>query len=277
MLTPADLSGGAEAFLAAQSFAVLTARNSAGELWTSPLTGAPGFMRGDADGLTVAAIPRLGDPLRDLPTDQPVGLIAVDFAARRRLRINGLLTAVTAAIEIRAEQAYGNCPQYIQRRNPNTTALATEPAEVARHSAGLTTAERGLITAADTFFLGTTHPTRGSDASSRKGGRLDSCGWIPTPDCRGRIFRVTTCSTVSGISPSMTRRRCCSSTSQLGTPCTSPVPPVCSGLIWARRATKLGGVSPLLSPRSWRDRSHRSRVAGTESHTAAGWHKRGHK
>jgi predicted pyridoxine 5'-phosphate oxidase superfamily flavin-nucleotide-binding protein len=190
MLKPADLSGGAAKFLAAQNFAVLTARDGNRELWTSPLAGRPGFLRGDGDVLRIAAVPRRGDPLHDMPVGQPVGLIAVDFAARRRLRINGLLIeADQDGLVIRADQAYGNCPQYIHQRHPDDGALAATPSAGAHRATTLSLADREFISAADTFFFGTTHPSRGSDAS-HKGGpagfvRVDSETHLSWPDLPG--------------------------------------------------------------------------------------------
>ncbi|HVV24838.1 MAG TPA: pyridoxamine 5'-phosphate oxidase family protein, partial [Pseudonocardiaceae bacterium] len=88
------------------------------------------------------------------------GLLSMDLAIRRRLRVNGTLTAVGPhGLTIEADQAYGNCPSYIQQR-------VVEPAveQAATVDAG------ALIRGADTFFLGTIHPTRGAD-TSHKGGR----------------------------------------------------------------------------------------------------------
>ena len=118
MLDPAELRGGIVAFLADRTFAAITARDADGRLWTSPLTGPAGFLEAVAP-TTLAIHARLpeGDPLRGLPAGQQVGLVVVEFALRRRVRVNGILSAAgddTLAIEV--EQAYGNCPQYIHQR-----------------------------------------------------------------------------------------------------------------------------------------------------------------
>jgi predicted pyridoxine 5'-phosphate oxidase superfamily flavin-nucleotide-binding protein len=171
MLDPAELRGGIAAFLADRTFAAITARDTDGRLWTSPLSGPPGFL--EAAGPTTLAIHvRLpeGDPLHELPAGQQAGLVVVELAARRRVRVNGTLTAVDGdTLVIEVEQAYGNCPQYIHQR-----VLAQDgpgqgdPGDV-RRDAVLSPADAGLIRAADTFFLGTTNPERGSDTSHRGG------------------------------------------------------------------------------------------------------------
>ena len=169
MLAPSELRGGFARFLSDRTFAALTAHDADGRLWISPLAGPRGFL--DATGpttLTVHTGPAAGDPLHDLPTGQPVGMVVVDFATRRRVRVNGRLTAAaTHSLSIEVEQAYGNCPQYIQQRVLHPTQnTGTGPA---RRSAGLVDADRELISRADTFFIGTTHPHRGADASHRGG------------------------------------------------------------------------------------------------------------
>ena len=188
MLAPADLRGGVGRQLADRTFAVLTARDRDGRLWSSPLTGPPGFLDpAGATTLTVHATPVAGDPLHDLGAGQPVGLVVVEFATRRRVRINGVLTAIGAdLLQIAAEQAYGNCPQFIQQRvlRPGPTPGG---GAVERRS-GLTSGDERLVRAADTFFIGTHHPTRGTDASHRGGPagfvRVDS-GQLWWPDYAG--------------------------------------------------------------------------------------------
>ena len=116
----------------------------------------------------MTAAPREGDPLWHLPAGQPVGLIAIEFATRRRLRVNGtLLKAGPDGLEIEVDQAYGNCPKYIQQRTVVPAATVSAPGSVRRDR--LSAEDGTLIARADTFFLGTVHPNRGADASHRGG------------------------------------------------------------------------------------------------------------
>jgi uncharacterized protein len=186
MLDPAELRGGVVAFLADRTFAVITARDADGRLWSSPLTGPAGFLEA-VSPTTLAIHARLpeGDPLHRLPAGQQAGLVVVEFATRRRVRLNGALSGAdggTLAIEV--EQAYGNCPQYIhQRVLAQADSGHRDPGDV-RRGAVLSPADTELIRAADTFFLGTTNPERGSDTSHRGGApgfvRADGDGlWWP--------------------------------------------------------------------------------------------------
>jgi uncharacterized protein len=172
MLEPAELRGGLAAFLADRTFAVLAARDPAGRLWVSPLIGPPGFLTVTSPTTlqVMAVIPAAG-PLHGLPSGQQVGMIAVEFASRRRVRLNGTLTETgQGRLVVEVDQAFGNCPQYIQQRilAPDDASQETGPG-TARHGTAFGAADVELIRGADTFFLGTAHPERGTDASHRGG------------------------------------------------------------------------------------------------------------
>jgi predicted pyridoxine 5'-phosphate oxidase superfamily flavin-nucleotide-binding protein len=173
MLAPVELDGGIAAFLADRTFAAITARDGDRRLWISPLTGSPGFLRvvSPTTVEVTAAIPP-GDPLHGLGSGQPVGVVVVDFLARRRARINGTLAdASDRQLVVEVEQAYGNCPQYIQQRLLVAEPLMAAPAGGVRRGRVLSADDVALIRGADTFFLGTTHPERGNDASHRGGAK----------------------------------------------------------------------------------------------------------
>jgi predicted pyridoxine 5'-phosphate oxidase superfamily flavin-nucleotide-binding protein len=169
MVAGGELRGGASAFFAKATFAALSARDGAGRLWVSPLFGDPGFLHvASPTRLLVAATPPATDPLRGLLPAQPVGLVVMDFPTRRRLRINGMLSAADSdELVIEVDQAYGNCPQYIQPRQVRGPSADTR-LNVFRGNE-LRPQDVDLVRAADTFFLGTTHPESGNDASHRGG------------------------------------------------------------------------------------------------------------
>jgi hypothetical protein len=168
MLARPDLRGGLGRFLSGRTYAAISARDGSGRLWVSPLTGRPGFLEATgADTLTVHAVPRAGDPLHGLPAGQQVGLLAIEYAARRRARLNGrLVTAGPDRLEIEVAEAYGNCPQYIPSRPLPALAM---PEPDLRTRSELSAADLAMVGSLDTFVLGTTHPERGNDASHRGG------------------------------------------------------------------------------------------------------------
>jgi hypothetical protein len=191
MLEAGELSAGIAGFLAQRSFLVITGRDRCGVLWTSPLLGSPGFLevRSETELAVHAVIPP-GDPLHELAAGQKLGLTTVEFATRRRVRINGTLTATAGdRLTIEVEQAYGNCPQYIQQRLLEPSQDSGRDRAGARLATALADDDIRLIRSADTFFLGTVNPERGADASHRGGPagfvRLDGAGRLWWPDYRG--------------------------------------------------------------------------------------------
>jgi predicted pyridoxine 5'-phosphate oxidase superfamily flavin-nucleotide-binding protein len=168
MLAVPDLSGGISSFLADRDFAVITARDDDRRLWISPLLAPAGFLEAADRTLRVHASPSCGDPLHDLAPGQHVGMLAIEFATRRRVRVNGSLTRTGAdGLELSVDQAFGNCPKYVQLRHLER--IERRAAGQVERSDRLSAEHIALIRCADTFFLGTVHPTRGADASHRGG------------------------------------------------------------------------------------------------------------
>lgn len=157
--------------LTTAQLAVLTARDTAGRLWISPLFGEPGFLAAETPTrLRIDSHFADVDPLAGAPPDQPVGLLVINFATRRRFRINGLMTQRdSVGVTIDVDQAYGNCPKYIH--TPTTPLSDGSAFDRALIFSGTTlrAQDRELIERSDTFFFGTTHPGSGSDASHRGG------------------------------------------------------------------------------------------------------------
>jgi predicted pyridoxine 5'-phosphate oxidase superfamily flavin-nucleotide-binding protein len=161
----------AKAFLEQRRFVVLATADAEGRPWASILTGSPGFATvPDPVEVRIDAAPLPGDPLADnLPTSAFAGLLAIDLATRRRMRVNGRLEHTAGRpITIRVDQVYSNCPKYIQRRAVEQGMPREEP-RLARRAASLTEAQRDWIRRADTFFIATLHPEHGADASHRGG------------------------------------------------------------------------------------------------------------
>jgi len=162
---------GASAFLEQRRFVVLGTADPKGRPWASILTGSPGFASAPHPlEVRINASPAPGDPLGEhLETSRFVGLLAIDLATRRRMRVNGALEGgADGEIVIRVEQVYSNCPKYIQRRMVERE----EPARRARlvQRGGLLNDEqRAWLRRADTFFIATLNPDEGADASHRGG------------------------------------------------------------------------------------------------------------
>ncbi|MGW6565593.1 pyridoxamine 5'-phosphate oxidase family protein [Streptomyces sp. NPDC054975] len=151
----------AAAFLELQPMLVLAAADGDGRLWSTLLTGAPGFARATGPHTISVAAPA------PAPGPAPVGTIALDPRTRRRMRLNGIARPSARGFTVEAEQVFSNCPKYIQKRELYAPDLTTPPG-TPLHGTSLTPAQEAFVRAADTFFIATTAPD-GTDASHRGG------------------------------------------------------------------------------------------------------------
>ncbi len=154
-------------FLAQQRMVVLGAATDDGTVWTSALTGPAGFVTA-ADDRTVVAAGVPDGPLAGLfDTERDIGMLAIEPATRRRMRVNGRAHVADGRLLVRTEQVYANCPKYIQTRTlgEDGPATAGEP----RYATELTADQRHWITTADTFFITTHAAGLGADTSHRGG------------------------------------------------------------------------------------------------------------
>lgn len=184
----------AQEFLAAQPFVVIAGEQH-GDIWTTVLTGEPGFVRAPDDHTVFvdAHLPAV-DPLEPAfraPAD--IGMIAIDPGSRRRMRINGLARRQASGLVVHTTQVYANCPKYIQTRTV-TSSQGSRGVPTVQRSTSLTPAQRAWITRADTFFIGTGAPGLGLDASHRGGnpGFVSISGDVITwPDYVGNSMYMT--------------------------------------------------------------------------------------
>ena len=182
-------------FLADQPFAVVGSVAADDRVWASLLIGAPGFMRAtDERTMRLDAAPAPGDPLGDnLRTNPEVGMLVIEPASRRRMRLNGTaMVRPDGGLEVFMRQVYANCPKYIQARaigDGSEAAGRLGGTAGMRHGVALTADQRAWIAGADTFFIASAHPEGGADASHRGGNpgfvRAVGPGRIVVPDYAG--------------------------------------------------------------------------------------------
>ena len=160
----------AQEFLCRQPFVVLSSVDAQGQVWVSALSGMPGFVHAP-DDQTVAIDSALPDhePLRkNLQANSKAGMLAIELASRRRMRVNGRASLRDEGVTIHAQQVYSNCPKYIQARDWEFVHEAPAPIMTQRSDV-LDAGQQAWIRHADTFFIGSFHPEAGADASHRGG------------------------------------------------------------------------------------------------------------
>lgn len=182
-------------------FVLVGSIDSGGQPWASVLSGPPGFAHSpDASSLRIDAMCTAGDALdENLCPGAQVGVLGIQPHTRRRNRANGVVTIIDAhGFGITVTQSFGNCPKYIQAREPTYTG----PLAAARFepSSGLTDPDARLIQNADTFYIATAHPDAGRAGTrahgvdvSHRGGRpgfvrIDEQGRLSVPDFVGNFF-----------------------------------------------------------------------------------------
>jgi predicted pyridoxine 5'-phosphate oxidase superfamily flavin-nucleotide-binding protein len=167
--------------------------------WASVLAGLPGFITSPhSKRLEVEANPVPGDPLAEaLQVGNPLGILGIELPTRRRNRMNGHIVARDeAGFAVHVRESFGNCPQYIQRRD--YTLFAPEAGAV-RPFAELPKGAIDLIRRTDTMFVASAAEREdgkfGVDVSHRGGQPgflgLDGEGAIVVPDFRGNGFFQT--------------------------------------------------------------------------------------
>ena len=163
-------------FLAEQRMLAVGSVDESGAPSASMWFGAPGLVSSPDGQSVVIDRTRLDENLDDpvwsnLRVGADVGLLAIELATRRRLRINGVVSRLDAQhIDVTVRQAYPNCPKYIQRRRlRDAPDVRRSEARVRANGAALDDARSRLVEQADTLFVASRHPTRGVDVSHRGG------------------------------------------------------------------------------------------------------------
>ena len=193
-------------FFAQLPFVVMGSVDSDAQPWVSALAGPPGFVSTpDAAQLRVRALPAASDPMtRSLAVGAAIGLLGIEPHTRRRNRANGTVSAVDGGgFTLHVEQSFGNCPKYIQAREPQYVGTASTMPQAVMH-ARLDHSGQKMVQAADTFYISTAHPqhtahgdrSHGVDVSHR-GGKpgfvrldIDAGGqqWLTVPDFSGNYY-----------------------------------------------------------------------------------------
>ncbi len=167
---------GALRFIGQLPMAVFGSLDQEKNVWASVLLGKPGFLQAEDEHLVNVNLTTIGhnphDPFwKNIQENPEVGMLAIELASRRRLRINGTITRESdTLVQLQVKESYPNCPKYIQRRHVSTPLHnADKASSLSAQGEVLGSEQRAIITKADTFFVASVHPERGVDASHRGG------------------------------------------------------------------------------------------------------------
>lgn len=165
-----SLPPAAQRFLSERQFAALGSVDGLARVWASVVVGEPGFLQApDPRTIEIVGGWAATDPLlENIAQNHDVGMLVMDFSTRRRMRANGLAElGGDGVLRMKIEQAFSNCPRYIQARVAESDLRTGEPRQ--QRSEMLCDSEKQWIASADTFFIATAHPSGGVDASHKGG------------------------------------------------------------------------------------------------------------
>ncbi len=169
--------------------------DKSGRPWASVLVGRAGFVQApDAFSLVIQTGRIFGDPLNEnLALGSQIGILGIEYGARRRNRLTGKITAVDdRSLRLKVDQTFGNCPQYIQAREPQLLdgidTLGEE--RPVRSLARLDDRAMEIIARTDGFYIATQYSEDPDDVShgadvSHRGGRP---GFVRIEDDRTLTF-----------------------------------------------------------------------------------------
>jgi len=179
------IAGGAVNFIDNQKFFLAASEDSGGNLWTSILSGNTGFLSvSDMHHLILNPDLLTSDTedifWKNIHQNVSVGLLFIDLTTRRRFRVNGKISAEEKQWKIEIDQAYPNCPKYIQKREIT----------VADHTVNPVSKDlQKWIDSADTVFVASSDSDGNLDVSHR-GGKPGFIAWdrktiLRIPDYQG--------------------------------------------------------------------------------------------
>jgi predicted pyridoxine 5'-phosphate oxidase superfamily flavin-nucleotide-binding protein len=172
------LPGRHRALYAELPYLVVGTVDESGNPWASLISGPPGFIRAPDQGhLEITGKLFAEDPASTgWIAGASVAMLGIELLTRRRIRANGLLRTVTETLAVlEIQQAFGNCPKYIQAREVTFSPESLSPRRrQATVVDGLDDESRRIIAAADTFFVASYtdrqgNPGRAVDVSHRGG------------------------------------------------------------------------------------------------------------
>ena len=170
------LPPGASSFILQQSYCVLGRMLPDQSIWTIFIEATKGFASADDEGKVLRfQIPNgMGSdthlpPIHKFHEGDPLGTLFIELSTRRRLRVNGQITkSGEDYFYMNIEEAYPNCPKYIQRRELVNQPSATSPTSV-KSGTVLDISLARWIQTTDTFFVASANPDGMLDVSHRGG------------------------------------------------------------------------------------------------------------
>jgi len=191
---------GAINFIEKQPMFIVSSVDQNKNIWISLLIGDYGFVAvPTSNSLSINKDLIYSDKndifFNNIAHNSSIGSLFIELDTRRRFRINGNAKEVENQINLTVEEAYPNCPKYIQQR------VISSPENFTAHDAKKTKGNslndelKEMILSADTLFVGSQSSNKKMDASHRGGKKgfveILSDGTLKIPDYQGNSMYNT--------------------------------------------------------------------------------------
>ncbi len=170
-----EIVPGAIAFIENQSMVIVSSVDENNNVWTSLLIGDYGLASVVNQNEILFDTKKIQSSTNDVffkntaKENSKMGSIFIELGSRRRFRINGNVNHETTNIHLQIEEAYPNCPKYIQRRILTITKNSKKATPEISSGTQLNTSQKTLILKSDTFFVGSQSTDEKLDSSHRGG------------------------------------------------------------------------------------------------------------
>ncbi len=191
---------GAINFIEKQPMSIVSSVDEKKRVWTSILVGDFGFVTvPSSNGLSFNKDLIYSDKqdvfFDNISKNSSVGSLFIELATRRRFRINGNVEEVDNQINLTVQEAYPNCPKYIQQRIISSAEnFSVSNAETSGGNI-LNDELKDMIRLADTLFVGSQGADKKMDASHRGGKKgfveILSDNTLKIPDYQGNSMYNT--------------------------------------------------------------------------------------
>lgn len=165
---------GANNFMENLPQVIVASKDENNRLWASVLLGKPGIIKVHGTKTFSILLNALESSQNDIffeniKSNPYIGTLFIEAALRMRYRANGNTSMLDDSIKIEVEEAYGNCPKYIQSslltlpKNPEKKGVEKTKGTTLQNE------QKTWISKAHTFFLATSSSANRMDASHRGG------------------------------------------------------------------------------------------------------------
>ncbi|MGB5821183.1 MAG: pyridoxamine 5'-phosphate oxidase family protein [Saonia sp.] len=169
-----SIYSGADNFMENQPMAFVASTDTSAQLWVSMLLGDVGFINvPNAKKLSFATemirCAKTDILYKNIMDNPEIGVLFINHGLRVRYRVNGMASLNGQNIQVAVQEAYGNCPKYIQ------AGVLSQPEDLKKVDAQITTglrlsdSQKAWIGNAHTFYVATRSSEGKTDASHRGG------------------------------------------------------------------------------------------------------------